>query len=228
MSFDLICKSCGATSGPSVGICPYCKAVLTSAGEGENPTLKAFRKAFQEGKLDVALSVGRELEKTKPALRKDKAFVLLYAQTLIEAEAPSSQVKSLLMEALMEEENPALQDYLDIVQAKGLLGHEAEDAGEVLLKSVLRRSPQNAHAHFLLGSHLFWVEKQGGKALKHLETTVRERPNFLRGNACLAALYQQLGNGTLAARLFTKCRDLETSAEMKKYFAELAAKAGKG
>lgn len=226
MSFDLVCKSCGASSGPSVGVCPYCKSVMTSAGEDENPTLKAVRKAFQEGKLDHALVLGKELEKAKPALRKDASFALLMAQILIEAEAPSSHVRALLMEAILEGgENAALQDYLDIVQAKGLLGHEAQDAGEVLLGAVLRRSPENVHAHFLLGSHLFWVEKQPGKALKHLEAAVKSRPVFLRAVACLGALYQTLGNAALAAKCFRKCKELESAPAMKKYFDELLKKA---
>ncbi len=97
----------------------------------------------------------------------------------------------------------------------------------MLLKSILRRSPQNAHANFLLGSHLFWVEKQNGKAIKFLETAVRERPNFLRAVACLGALYQTMGNQPLAARSFRKCKDLESDPSMKKYFSELAAKPAK-
>ena len=222
MSFDLVCKSCGAASGPSVGICPFCKSVMASAADDENPTLKAVRKAFQEGRTDQALVLAKELEKAKPALRKDASFALLMAQILIEAEAPSSQVRALLMEAILEGgEKPELQDYLDIVQAKGLLGHEAKDAGEVLLGAVLRRSPHNVHAHFLLGSHLFWVEKQPGKALKHLEEAVKSRPVFLRAVACLGALYQTLKNPALAAKCFRKCKELEGSPAMKKYFDDL-------
>lgn len=225
MSFDLICSNCGATSGPSVGICPFCKNILTSAGEKESTTLKSFRKAFQDGRLDAALAVGKDLERAKPQLRKDQAFALLYAQVLIEAEAPSSQVKALLMEALLEGEHPVLQEYLEVIEAKGMLSHEKEDAGEVMLKGILRRSPQNAHANFLLGSHLFWVEKDPPKAAKYLEAAVRERPTFMRAVACLGALYQTLGNGALAERSFRKCRDLESNPVLKKYFSDLMVKA---
>jgi hypothetical protein len=196
---------------------------MSSAGEDENPTLKAVRKAFQEGKLDHALVLGKELEKAKPALRKDAGFALLMAQILIEAEAPTSQVRALLMEAMLEgpKDPSTLQDYLDIVQAKGLLGHEARDSGEILLGAVLRRSPENVHANFLLGSHLFWVEKQPGKAIKHLEAAVKSRPVFLRAVACLGALYQTLGNAALAAKCFRKCKELESAPAMKKYFDDL-------
>ncbi len=228
MSFDLICSNCGATSGPSVGVCPFCKNILSSAGADESATLTSFRKAFMDGKLEVALSIGRELEKAKPKLRKDRGFAVTYAQVLIEAEAPSSQVKALIMEALMEEESAVLQDYMDLLQAKGLLSHEAEDAGEVMIKTILRRSPRNAHANFLLGSHLFWVEKKPSEAVKYLEACVRERPNFLRAVACLGALYQTLGNGTLAEKSFRRCRDLETSVPMKKYFSDLMNQAKSG
>lgn len=228
MSFDLLCKNCGASSGPSVGICPYCKAVMTSAAEDENPTLKGVRKAFQEGKIDLALGLAKELEKAKPALRKDASFALMMAQILMEAEAPSSQVRALLMEAIMENgDNTALHDYLDVCQAKGQLSHEAQDAGEVLLGAVLRRSPDNVHAHFLLGSHLFWVEKQNGKALTHLEAAVKLRPVFLRAVACLGALYQTLGNAPLASKCFRKCKELESSPQMKKYFDDLLKGVGK-
>ncbi len=226
MSFDLVCKSCGATSGPSVGICPYCKCVMASLDTEENPSLKAVRAAFQEGRVEQALVLGKELEKAKPALRKNASFALLMAQILLEAEAPSSQIRALLVEAMMEDEgNTTLLDFLDIVQAKGLLGHEARDAGEMLLGTVIRRSPENAHAHFLLGAHLFWIEKQPGKALKHLEEAVKLRPAFLRAQACLGALYQTLKNPALAAKCFRKCKELERSSGMKKYFDDLIKQA---
>jgi hypothetical protein len=199
---------------------------LSSPAEAENPNLKELRQLFEKGRLNEALSLGKGLEKAKPEIRKEADYALLFAQVLIEAEAPSSHVKALLMEALVENESPLLHDYLDVINAKGQLNHEAEDAGEVLLKAVIRRSPKNAHANFLLGSHLFWVEKQNGRALKYLEAAVKARPTFLRALACLGALYQALGNGPVAAHSFEKCAELENEPGMKKFFEDLAAKAG--
>lgn len=224
MSFSLLCQSCGAASGPSVGICPFCKAVFKAKGPLENPSVKAMRDHFQKGELAQALSLGAIAEKEKPKLLENSAFVLLYAQVLLESEAPSSKIRAMLQRALMESPNEqALHEYLEIVNAKSNFSREKDDAGELALKNLLQRSPQNPHAAFFLGSHLFWVEKDSRAGLVYLEQSVKNRPNFLRALACLGALYGTIGAEAKAKKIFQRCVTLEKNPEMKKYFQRLVA-----
>ena len=224
MNFEIICSNCGAPSSPSVGVCPFCKAVLTVKGSKDAPTITKIRALFNDGKLDQALSLAQALEKEKPSVLKNPNFVILYVQILLEADGPSSKMKSLLSLALLKNpDNSLLSEYLEIVEAKSHLSHEKNDLGEVMLTNIIRRSPQNVYALFLLGSHLFWVEKDTQRSLKYLEECVRIRPNFLRASACLAALYKTLDFDAPAARLFKRCAALTTSQNMKKYFKSLAS-----
>ena len=224
MSFPIFCENCGAPSTPSVGVCPYCKAVFQSAKIKENPTVTNIRSVFDEGDLPKALSLAALAEKEKTELTKNPNFVILYVKILIEVEAPSSKIRALLQKAQMENgTNQEITDYLEILIAKGNLKAGKGDAGEEELKNILRRSPKNAHAAFLLGSHLFWVEKDHQAGLIYLEKAVRHRPNFLRANACLASLYKQIGSEALARKLFQKCISLEKDSSMKDFFKKLAS-----
>src|SRR3990167_8309569 len=99
MSFETICPQCGAPSSPTIGICPYCKAVMTTEAEKKNPAITNIKKSFNEGNLEQALSLAKALESTKPESLKNVDFVLLYAQILIEVDGPSSRIKSLLNHA---------------------------------------------------------------------------------------------------------------------------------
>jgi len=228
MSFSLQCQGCGASSGPSVGVCPYCKTVLSTKKGAENPSVKAMRDLYEKGDLAQALALGSVAEKEKPKLLESPAFVLLFAQILLEAEAPSSKIRALLQRALMEHPGEAaLQEYLEIVNAKVDLSHDKADPGEVALKNLLQRSPGNPHAAFMLGSHLFWVEQDSRAGLVYLERAVKNRPNFLRALACLGALYGSIGAEAQAKKLFQRCVALEKNPEMKKYFQQLVARPSK-
>ncbi|MCO5144486.1 MAG: hypothetical protein M9962_15515 [Oligoflexia bacterium] len=224
MSFSIQCDNCGAPSGPSVGVCPYCKSIFSSKKSKENPTIANIKSLFEKGDLNRALSLATLAEKNKPELVESASFGLIYAKILLETEAPSSKIKSILQKALMANpESQDLMDYLEILDAKGKLRHNKEDSGELELKNLLRRSPKNTHALFILGSHLFWVENDIRTALIYLEGAVKERPNFLRANACLASLYKKMGAVPKAKKLFQKCLTMEDNPEMKDFFRKLIA-----
>ena len=223
MSFDIICPNCGAPSSPVIGVCPYCKTVMTTESEKKNPVITNIKKAFNEGNLAQALSLAKALETQKPESIKNVEFVLLYTQILIEVDGPSSKTKSLLSQALID--NPAdtrLSDYLEIVEAESNFSRDKDDAGEVALTNIIRRSPENAHALFFLGSHLFWVEKDSQRALRYLEQCVRLRPNFIKAKACLAAVYKDLGRNDFAVRLFKECAVKTSDNTIKGIFTDLA------
>ncbi len=223
MSFALKCENCGAPSGPSVGVCPYCKSPFKSGAVQESPTITNIRNAFNLGDLSKALALATMAEKEKPELLKDMAFVLIYSKVLIEAEAPSSKIRSMLQRILLTHpENAEIAEYLEIINARAHLKQGREDAGEVELKNILRRSPNNAHAAFYLGSHLFWVEKDKSQGLIYLEKAIRARPNFLRALACLATVCQAMGSEGRAMKLFQRCVELETEPGMKEFFQKMA------
>jgi tetratricopeptide (TPR) repeat protein len=223
MSFALKCENCGAPSGPSVGVCPYCKTPFRVEANQQSPTMKNIQKLFDEGDLAKALSLATFAEKEKPELLNNVAYVLIYAKILIEAEAPSSKIRAILQRAQMHHpENVEIAEYLEIIDAKNQLKLGREDAGEIELKNILRRSPNNAHAAFYLGSHLFWVEKDKNQGLVYLEKAIRARPNFLRALACLAAICQAMGSDARAAKLFQRCVELETEPGMKEFFQKMA------
>lgn len=226
MSFDIICANCGAPSAPSVGVCPFCKTILTSKSSGkDSPTITKINKFFNDGKIGNALSLVKAAEQNKPALLKNPRFVLLYVKILLEADGPSSKMKALLSCVLLEHPgDPHLMEYMEVINARSNLSRGRDDMGEIELANIIRRSPKNVHALFLLGSHLFWVENEIQRSLLYLEKCYRLRPNFLRAAACLAALYKALGSNVQANRLFRKCATLETNKEMKAYFKHLASK----
>lgn len=223
MSFDIVCAHCGAASSPVMGVCPYCKAVMTTKAEKEIPAIANIRKYFDEGQVERALSLARFIETQKPESLKSKEFLVLYAQILIESEGPSTRIKSLLNQFLIDNHSdPQLLEYLEIVEAESNLSRQKNDAGEIALVNIIRRSPENAHALFLLGSHLFWVEKDAPGALMYLEQCVRIRPNFLRANACLVGVYKALRMNDLAEAFCDECASRAPDPETKKFFVDLA------
>ena len=186
--------------------------------------LQKINQFFSKGKIGNALLLVKTAEQKKPALLKNVSFVLLYVKILLEADGPSSKIKSLLSQALLEHpENPSLIEYMELIDARSHLSRGKDDVGEIELANIIRRSPKNVHALFLLGSHLFWVEEETQRSLRYLEKCHRLRPSFLRAGACLAALYKRLGLNGQANRLFRKCATLETNNEMKAYFKALAS-----
>lgn len=224
MSFEIVCNSCGAPSSPSVGICPFCKSVMSPKKAGkDSPTITRIKTLYNEGKMAQALSLVKMAESSKPKLLGNANFILLYVKILIEVDGPSSKIKSLIGQALLDHpDHPELLEYMEVIDARSKLFHGKDDAGELELANLLRRSPNNVHALFLLGSHLFWIEKQTQRPIRLLEQCHRLRPNFLRANACLGALYKSMGLDAQAARIFRICAKLETDKEMKAYFKSLA------
>lgn len=221
MSFDIVCANCGAPSSPTTGVCPYCKSVMTTEVEKKTPALGSIKKSFNDGQLERALSLAKVLETQKPDSLKNKEFVLLYTRILLEVEGPSTKIKSLLNQALIDNpSDPQLLEYLEVAEAESNLSREKDDAGEIALTNIIRRSPENAHALFLLGSHLFWVEKDAQRALRYLEQCVRLRPNFFKAKACLAAVYKVLGMNDLAANFCNECASKASDPKIKEFFAE--------
>lgn len=224
MNFDIVCPNCGAPSSPAVGVCPFCKSILTGKTRRLSPSFTKVKGLYEEGKIEDALLLAKITETEKPELLKNTNFVLLYVQILLEIDGPSSKMKSLLTQALLEnQDDSTLTEYLEIVEAKSNLSHEKNDLGEQALASIVRRSPKNPHALFLLGSHLFWVERDTQRALKYLEQCVNIRPTFLRAVACLAAVYKELNLSNNAARLLKKCAALSSSPQVKQFFRDLSS-----
>lgn len=224
MSFDTICSGCGAPSGPAVGVCPFCKNVMTeikSTKPEYQGNLDLLNEFYREGKLDRALALGSEMIKSDSSLNKDLGFISVFVKILFEAQAPTSRIRSFLAEAHLAHPRSAdLMDYLEILDAHQILKKGLNDAGEVMLKNLVRRSPNNTQAHFLLGAHLFWEEGRPVDAIPHLETCVRLHPCFLRAWACLGAIYKSLGNEALSQNAFRMCAGLETNSKMKDYFKQ--------
>lgn len=223
MSFDLVCPQCGAPSSPSVGICPFCKAVLSHSDKSENPSYDLLQSYYQKGRLEAALDLGSRMLKAEAKLSQNLEFVFTFFKILIESEAPMSQMRSLIAEAMLyHPHDPTLVDFLELLEARRNLKKGINDQGEVLLRALIRRSPQNLHAHFILGAHLFWTESEPTQAIPHLETCVRLHPHFLRAWGCLGAIYKNLGNQQLAQMAFRKCLEIETEPKMRELFeAEL-------
>lgn len=221
MSFQTFCSCCGAPSSPSVGICPYCKSVMSSSKAPSDPSIEQFNKLYEQGHVEHALNFGTALLKSKPELKSDLSFLLNYVRVLFETEAPESRIRTLLTEAqLTAPGNPEVLEYMELLEAKGCLREGHDDPGEKMLKNIIRRSPKNAMAYFLLGAHFFWTEHEPTAAIPPLETCVRLQPHFLRAWGCLGAIYQKVGNLPLAQMAFQKCSELETDPEMKEFFLQ--------
>ena len=221
MNFETICQNCGALSSPVVGVCPYCKSVMSSEGETQNPSMTRIKNLFSEGNIDEALVAANALETKNPDAVNNANFTLLYAQILLEVDGPSSKIKSVLNRTLLETpSDPRLLEYLEIVEAESHLSHDKDDAGEVALVNIVRRSPENAHALFLLGSHWCWVEGDAQRAVSYLERCVKLRPNFLRAKACLAAVYKKLGIKNQAEKLLNECAAKTSDPGMKAFFRD--------
>jgi len=220
MSFDTVCSSCGAPSGPSVGVCPFCKSVLSKGTKG-SPSSARLKEFYSAGKLENALVLARAIEKEKPKVAEKTGFLMTYVKILLEAEGPSSKIKQLATKAhLMEPENSEVNEYIELIDAKYQLFHGGDAEGKRGLHELLRRSPKNVHALFLIGSHSFWYEKEPGIALRYLERCVSLRPKFLRAWGCLGAVYSKLNHPSLAVRAFRKCFALENNPQMREFFKD--------
>ena len=79
MSFDIICSGCGAVSGPSVGLCPFCKTVMASSHKNNSPQETSISKLYESGKIDWALDLAKKMHTEKKESKSDISFLLLYA-----------------------------------------------------------------------------------------------------------------------------------------------------
>jgi hypothetical protein len=225
MNFEIACSNCGAISSPVVGICPFCKSVMTRAADGAKQagSVPLIQSLYDGGKIEQALALAATLEKKDADSVKDTNFVLLYTQIQIETEAPSSKTKSLLNQSLIANpSHPDLLEYLEIVEAEFNLSIEGGKDGETSLVNIIRRSPKNVHALFLLGRYLFWVKNDPQGALRYLESCVRFRPNFIRAKACLAAVYKALNMTDVSERLMNECVAKTSDSRTKEFFNNFA------
>jgi len=225
MNFEIACSNCGAISSPVVGICPFCKSVMTKTTDGakQGASVPLIQKLYDDGKLDQALALAAALEKQDPNCLKDANFVLLYVQIQIEVDGPSSKTRSILNQALAANpSDPNLLEYLEVVEAEINLNLSNGNDGEIALVNIIRRSPKNVHALFLLGRHRFWDEKDPQGALRYLEACVRFRPNFIRAKGCLAAVYRAMNLTDVSQRLMKECADKSTDSISKDFFNNYA------
>lgn len=221
MSFDVVCGNCGAPSGPSVGVCPFCKSVMVDKKYKSSATITSIKKKYNDGDMAGALSLYKQAERQKPKLQDNPNFLLLGIKILIETEGPESQIRHLINHGLMMEPSHAeLNDYLEILNGTLLMTNIRNDEGEQQILGVLRRSPKNYHALFILGSHQFWVDGVESSAIRFLERCVSIRPQFLRAWGCLGAIYEKLDQVQLAAKAYRQCLKLETDSNMKQFFKQ--------
>jgi tetratricopeptide (TPR) repeat protein len=203
-------------------VCPFCKTTLSGLARKEDSTVTSIRRLYSDGRIDKALVLATVLEREKPKILENVGFLLLYAKILLETEGTTSKIRNLLTKAfLLDSENQEASEYLEIIEAKTQLKKGRNDIGELALKNIIRRSPKNEHALFLLGAHLFWTEGLTSEPIKLLERCLAVRPNFLRAWACLGTIYKQIGHSSLAIRAFRRCSALETNQRMKSYFKEM-------
>ena len=222
MSFAMLCTHCGAQSGPSVGVCPFCKKAFAEGGGSKKPpTRRMVEKAFAEGQLEKALELLEPLRKDHPELETDPGYLLVETQIFFESEGPSGRMRSNLAKALANAPGDrTLQDYAELLEARRLLSDGRIDEGERRVKAILQRNPDHAHATFVLGTHYFWRTNQHALAARYLEKCVAVRPNFLRAWGCLGALYSAMGQPSLAQRAFEQCLRLESQPAMRRFFEE--------
>jgi len=220
MSFELHCETCGAPSGPSVGICPYCKTSFANA-VASNPAMASLKDAYEKGLLKQALSQALAL-KDSEQMQNDPTFLCLYGKILIEAEGPSAQIKSCFAKAaaLNSAVAPEAQLYIDMLSAKSMFREGLNDPGEQWFKKMLAEHPNNPHLLFIMGAHLFWVDRETQDSSRYLEQCVQLHPNFARAWGCLFAVYKFLKSEANMKRCGREFLRLEDDLRMKKYIEE--------
>lgn len=223
MSFELICESCGAASGPSVGICPFCKSVLVSeTSKKASPALRRLKTLFSEGKMEEAALIAREALKSKEELSENVEILSICTQILFEVEAPSSQLKGVLAKAsLIAPEHKGIQELMKLVQAKSAISYGNPEEGKKMLESILKSNPGNPHALFLLATYVNSKENDPVLAVVYLERALKSRPNFLRAWACLASISARMDKTHMAETALLKAISLETNKNMKDFFRRL-------
>lgn len=221
MSFAIACRKCGALSGPSVGVCPFCKSIFDEGSGPSDLNVGVFLDLYKKGRLAHALLLGDELYKSKSPESKEPVFVLAFVQLLIEVDAPGSKIRTVISDHLLIESEDRqnlrqeLFNLVELLDARSAFKKGLNDQGEITVKNLLRRWPHSAHAHFLLGAHYLWEERELQLALTHLEWAVRLRPEFLRAWAGLGLTYSKIGNAQMSNSAFQRCLALETDPAMK-------------
>lgn len=222
MSFQSVCDSCGAPSAPSIGICPYCKSVMVSSNAAKSPlneSTSVLREIYDSGEIEDALALTMRML-PDPELQKDVEFLVLATKIMIESEAPIGKMNATINQAFrLQPRHPVVLEYLAILDAKSRVESGLQEQAEKKLLEILKASPKNPHANFMLGGIYFWERNSPEHAIGSLEMCVRERPQFLRAWGCLGALYRSLGRNDLAAAAFRKCLDIEKDHSMRDYFA---------
>ncbi|OUR98715.1 hypothetical protein A9Q84_04695 [Halobacteriovorax marinus] len=221
MSFEIECLGCGALSSPSTGACPYCKSIMAPSKKitKESPQITSFKKYYSNAKLPEALYMGKKLWDENAKVKESPAFLTVFSKVLFETEAYPSLLNSVLAQSMfLQKPVPELMEIKEIVQARPLLEKGKNDLGEVQLKIILKRNTRSAYAHFTLGTHFYYVDKDVRGAILHLEETVKHHPNFLRAWGCLGSIYKSLGKTHLSSRAFKQAMKLETDLKMKKFF----------
>ena len=225
MSFDIICQNCGAPSPPHVGVCPYCKSVMTNPDESvaESHSLKKFREAVSENRLEDALYLGHQLEQSKPALLENPSFVAAYARVMFECSAPSSRIRAAIQRChLAHPEHAEITYLLEVAHASLMLDHGSTSSGIEKLKLLIRSRSDDPLTLFMLGSHLVWQASEPAMALPYLQRAARLRPKSVRVLGCLARANEGVGATELARSLYERCAKLETNAPLKKQFETMA------
>ena len=219
-----VCENCGAENNPSLVVCPYCRATIPQTGVQPDSSLAKIASLYAEGKVDKALQLIATLERERPKTENDAAFLVLYCKILFESEGPLGKLRILLGKAfVVAPANPEVMEYLEILDAREKFDLGMKEIGENTLKALLKRSPKNFHALFMLGTHLFWAKRDVDMAMHYLERCVLIRPTLLRAWACLGAIYKATGRKELSACAFRKCIELETNPQMRNYFKSLMA-----
>lgn len=183
MSFDIFCPNCGAPSNPSVGVCPYCKTSIDNPNKKDKDghLLNHLKKKYKEGDYAFVLRNADQLIHSKPKLKENVNFLMVYIEALIESDGPPSKIKTLLSHLFLKDPtNSKALAINEIMDAKAYLSNQRNDAGEKQIQAALKLYPDLAYGHFLLGSHIYHMDGEPHSAMIHLEKAIKIHPCFTR------------------------------------------------
>lgn len=221
MTDKIICRKCGAPQSSFREKCSYCLAQLIKNEKSEIGILSIAKGYFLKGELPRSLNFLETLAKEKPEESKQADYIILYLRILIEMDGPQSKMRTLLANGLVNHpENKMLLEIQEIFDAREKLKKGPNDAGELALRDLLLRSPDNYLALFTLASHMFWSDGDTKNTPVLLERCVRIRPVFVRAWGCLGAIYKTVGKVEQSRYAFQMCIKLENSEKMKKFYLE--------
>ena len=126
-----------------------------------NSLLGRLKKEYKEGHIDKVLFDCDLLYRQKEKMQQNSNFLLLYVKVLLETKGQHPRLGVYFRGVLLNDpENFEALDYLDILEAKEELTEGVNDPGEQKLMRIIKRSPKNAYAYFLLGAICFgWIER---------------------------------------------------------------------